>query len=98
MVIMKGERFNHEWTVGKVPNALYGMSKNGWIDQELYNDWFEKLFIPNIPPHRPILLMLDGHKSHYTPEAISLAANEGIVIPLIPLMPHSLWMSAFLSL
>ena len=25
MVIWKGERFNHEWTVGEVPNTLYGM-------------------------------------------------------------------------
>ena len=33
MVIMKGERFNHEWTVGEMPNTLYGMSENGWIDQ-----------------------------------------------------------------
>ena len=84
MVILKGERFNHEWTEGEVPNTLYGMSENGWIDQELYNSWFEKLFIPSIPPHRPVNLMLDGHKSHYTPEAISLAANQGIVILCIP--------------
>ena len=41
MVILKGERFNHEWTEGEVPNTLYGMSENGWIDQELYNSWFE---------------------------------------------------------
>ena len=60
------------------------MSENGWIDQELYNSWFEKLFIPSIPPHRPVIVMLDGHKSHYTPEAISLAANQGIVILCIP--------------
>jgi len=41
--------------------------------------------------------MLDGHKSHYAPEAISLAANEGIVmlcIPELTLMPRRLWMSA----
>ena len=75
MVILKGERFNHEWTVGEVPNTLYGMNESGWIDQELYNSWLDKLFIPNIPPHRPVILLLDGHKSHYTPEAISLAAT-----------------------
>ena len=42
MVIFKGERFNHEWSVGEVPGTLYGMSKKGWIDQEL----------------RPVLLLL----------------------------------------
>ena len=72
MVILKGENFNHEWSVGEVPNTLYGMSENGWIDQELYNNWLEKIFIPNIPSYRPVILLLDGHKSHYTPEAIFL--------------------------
>ena len=36
MVIFKGEKFNHEWSVGEAPDTLYGMSENGWIDQELY--------------------------------------------------------------
>jgi len=36
ILIFKGERMNHEWTRGEVPNTLYGMSENGWIDQELF--------------------------------------------------------------
>ena len=36
MVIFKGERFNHEWSVGEVSDTLYGMSESGWIDQELF--------------------------------------------------------------
>ena len=67
-----------------MPNTLYGMSENGWIDQELYNNWLIKLFIPNIPSYRPVILLLDGHKSHYTPEIISLAANQGIIVFCIP--------------
>ena len=35
MVIFKGERFNHEWTKGEIPNTTYGMSPQGWIDHEL---------------------------------------------------------------
>ena len=38
MVIFKGERFNHDWVKGEVPNTLYGMSPNGWIDQELFTE------------------------------------------------------------
>ena len=60
------------------------MSENGWIDQELFFLWLEKLFIPHIPPHRPVLLLLDGHGSHYTPEAISKAAVEGVIVLCIP--------------
>ena len=35
MLIFKGERLNHEWKDGEVLNTLYGISENGWIDQEL---------------------------------------------------------------
>ena len=39
MVIFKGERFNHEWTKGEIPNTAYRMSPQGWIDHELaYKD------------------------------------------------------------
>ena len=33
MVIFKGECLNHEWTKGEIPNTIYGMSHQGWIDQ-----------------------------------------------------------------
>jgi len=36
MVIFKSERLNREYTQGEVPGTLYGMSPNGWIDQELF--------------------------------------------------------------
>ena len=45
MVIFKGERFNHEWSKGEVPDTLYGMSESGWIDSELFYYWLEKLFL-----------------------------------------------------
>ena len=46
----------------------------------IVNNWLEKLFIPNIPSYMPVFMLLDGHKSYYTPEAISLAANQGIIV------------------
>ena len=84
MVIFKGERFNHEWTIGEVPDTLYGMSDSGWIDKELFFLWLKNIFIKRIPPQRPVLLLYDGHSSHYTPDAITEAAKEGIVIFCLP--------------
>ena len=49
MVIFKSECLNYEWTKGEIPNTIYGMSPQGWIDQELFVKWLEKLFIENIP-------------------------------------------------
>ena len=70
MIIFKGERLNHEWTRGEIPNTVYGMSPQGWIYHELFAEWLEKLFIKNIPQTRPVILLLDGLSSHFTPETM----------------------------
>ena len=80
MLIFKWERLNHEWTKGEVPNTLYGMLENGWIDQELFFYWLKDLLMKQIPPERPVMLLMDGHSSHYTPEAISGAAQVGVIV------------------
>ena len=87
MLIFKGERFNYDWVKGKVPDTKYGMSPNGWIDQDQFTKRLQKLFIPSIPPARPVILLLDGHSSHFNPEAIAVAAEEKIVIFCLP--PHT---------
>ena len=81
MVIFKGERFNHQWSDGEIPDTLYGMSESGWIDQELFLYWLKRLFINHIPPQRPVLLLFDGHSSHYTPEALREAAYHILSAP-----------------
>lgn len=87
MVIFDGKRLNPEYTKGEVPNTLYGLSDKGWTDQELFKHWMTDLFLPNIPPARPVMLLLDGHSSHYEPHTIRLAAQEGVVILCLP--PHT---------
>ena len=48
---------------GCVPNTLFVHSDTGWINADLFLEWF-KFFIKNIPPTRPVLLIQDGHSSH----------------------------------
>ena len=79
----KGERFNHQWSVGEVPDT-YGMNESVWIDMELFFHWLEKLFIKQIPPQRHVMLLYDGHSSHFTPEAISVAAKKGVILFCLP--------------
>ena len=40
---------------------VYGMSDKGWTDMELLSYWMKELFLLNIPPAHPVLLLLDGH-------------------------------------
>ena len=86
MVIFKGKRLNSEWIKGEVPNVLYGMSERGWTDQELFFYWMTELFLVQIPPARPVMLLVDGHSSHYEPDTIKAAAEHGVVIFCFP--PH----------
>ena len=40
MVVFNDKHFNHMLSRGKVPGALYGISPNGWMDQELCSSLF----------------------------------------------------------
>ena len=74
-------------TVGEVPGSMYGLSESGWIDGELFDLWFRHHFLSHTPPLHPLLLLLDGHSSHYTSSVINKAAEEGII--MFCLLPHS---------
>jgi len=67
------------------------MSENGWTDDFLGSEWFQKSFIPQATARntsgKPILLILDGHGSHETVKIIDLAISHGIIIFCLP--PHT---------
>lgn len=94
MVIFEGQRFNPEWSRAEVPDTLYGMSEKGWTDQELFYYWLTELFVKQIPPARPVILLLDGHSSHYNPSASELQQTKASlcsVYPLTRLMSPNHW-------
>lgn len=91
----------YKWTKGEIPHTIYGMSPQCWIDHKLFTEWLLKLFVKNIPQAQPVMLLLNGHSSHYTPEAIKVAAENDIILfachqMLLMWLNH--WMSAFLDL
>ena len=75
-VIFKGKNFNHQWSEGEVPGTMYGTSPKGWIDTELFQHWFTDHFLRHAPAARPLLLLMDGHSTHYKPEVIRLAKDN----------------------
>ena len=50
-----------------------------------------KHFLSYCPSSRPLLLLMDGHPSHYSPETIRMAAAEGIILFTLP--PHTTHLS-----
>ena len=76
MVVFSGKRFNHELIKGEVPGTLYGMSDSGWMDSELFSNCFSNHFLKHAVPSRPLMLILDGHSSHYTLKLVKTAAEK----------------------
>ena len=67
--------------------TLYGLSDKGWIDSELFNGWLTQHFVKYATSERPVLLLLDGHSSHYQPDVVRYARDHGIIMFTLP--PHT---------
>ena len=85
MVIFKRKGLTEDLIEGEVPDTIYGLSpKSGWMDGELFSQWFRCHFLKYAPSIRPILLLLDGHSSHYNPQLIREAAGAGVILFCLP--------------
>ena len=69
----------------EVVGSRYAISDKGWIDQEPFHYWLRDHFLANAVAARPLLLLLDGHSSHYEPATINLAKESDIVLFCLPL-------------
>lgn len=69
------------------PGAIGRASKSGWTDGVLFVDWLHH-FVDVVKPtkERPHILLLDGHLSHKTLEAVTFARDNGIRMLTFP--PH----------
>ena len=86
MVIFEGKNLKREWLHNEVTGTVYAMSDKGWINAPLFNEWFNH-FLRHAPPGRPLLLLLDGHSTHYKLDTISKAMEQEVIILTLP--PHS---------
>ena len=87
LVVFDQKTLKPEMTTGEVPGTMYGLSSNGWMDEKLFELWFKHHFLMHSPSCRLILLMMDGHSTHFEPSVICMAAKEEVVLFFLP--PHS---------
>ena len=84
MVIWARKKMTPELAMGEVPGTIYALSGKGWMTAEIFNKWFKCHFLRYASAVRPIILLMDGHSSHYCPETIQLAAAEGVILFTLP--------------
>ena len=84
MVIWDRQTLQPDLAKGEVPGMVYGLSKKGWMNSELFHKWFKRHFLRYAPAVRPLILLMDGHSSHYCLETIELAAEEEVILFTLP--------------
>lgn len=66
---------------------VYARSESGWVDSEHFLKWMKHIFLQYAVQKRPLLLIVDGHKSHLTLECIDLARENQVIFLCVP--PHT---------
>ena len=87
MVIFDRKTLKQELYKGEIAETIYGLTDNGWSNSEMFDTWFHNHFLRYIPAVRPVLLMLDGHSSHYNPSTVRMAAEQQVILFCLP--PHT---------
>ena len=57
-------------------DAVYAKSESGSVDSELFLSWMNKVFLEFAVPQHPVMLFVDGHKSHLMLKLIDLARKR----------------------
>ena len=89
LVIFDAAKLNALWTKGEVPGTRYGVSSRGWVEQQLFQGWLVEHFLQYCVSSRPLLLLLDGHSSHFEPETIRIARRKTSSYSVFPHTQHT---------
>ena len=89
MIIFKKSFPGGNYTVGGPDGAVYAKQDSGFMDSELFLKWFQRIFLVHARPsaENPVLLLLDGHASHCSPQIIEAARDNNVL--LLALAPHT---------
>ncbi|XP_061195392.1 uncharacterized protein LOC133203632 [Saccostrea echinata] len=74
-------------TLDSPAGTLWTYQERAWMCDILGQMWFSQVFLQNIGPKRPQLLILDSHSSHEVLGLLQEAVRENIIILAMP--PHT---------
>ena len=54
---------------------------SGWMNQTLFHRWFDQIFLKHTKDlPRPLLLIVDGHGSHFDVQTLTLAVKNDVYV------------------
>jgi transposase-like protein len=87
-LIFPRKRLQQGFLEGLVPGGSVELNEKGWIDMDIFFNWFKKFVIfSHASKETPVLLLLDGHASHTKNlNVINYARDHGVILLCFP--PH----------
>lgn len=88
-VVYKSRFLYDTWTSGGPKHTVYGCSKSGWFDSDLFEQWFFKVALPHFKKHdasgqAPKILIGDNLASHLSMRVIQTCQEHNIRFVLLP--------------
>lgn len=88
MFIFGRKRFSEALMNGGPPGCIGACTSNGWTDGNCFMTWLRHFVLHAKPTQEDKhILILDGHHSHKTLDAVNYARENGIIMITLP--PHS---------
>ena len=90
MIIFPRKRMVESLMNGAPPQSVGFASSSGWMDVDLFAKWLNHFaLVTNATNNAPQIIILNGHRSHKTLEAVLFARDRGIhLLTLSPKFTH----------
>lgn len=84
-IIMKGTQKWSDWLCGAPEGSRLNVSKSGWIENSVFDDWFENHFLPNVAckPGKKLLIG-DNMSAHVSLKSLKLAEQNNVQFVFLP--------------
>lgn len=84
--VFPGMRMRSELMEGSTPGAAGDVPESGWSNSVIFLQYLQRHFVHYVPGglDEPVLLLLDGHRSHVSVAAVEWAKEHNIVLHVLP--------------
>ena len=69
-MVIFSKRVPRELQENDISGWLYKSTPSGFINSDLFCEWFEQIFLKNKPQNSPSPLIMDAHSTHVTPKVV----------------------------